>query len=518
MASTVTEQMIIAALMQNPKLVLKKDKYPLRYQDFDNRLYRMIFWAIEKMAPGAQGALNPIEVEQMMIASPSAKAILNSMSGKQTLIDLTSKEMTISSYDSFYNKFKRENLIKDLKAMGYDTSNILSEDPIDDKDYQINEKYAVSTAQDIIEEIDHTFTDLKRRYIINDKSESQTLFEGMEEMIASLAITPEVGLPLQGDLFNAAISGALRGKFYLRSGSSGLGKTRQAVGDACYLAFPMRYEWSKRQWVKTGNCEKVLIVITEQDFDEVRKMALSYLTGINEGEIKRNLLSEAQRKVIAEAICVMREFESNFYIERVPAPTITIVKQIIKEQVEVHHIDYVFYDYIFISPSLLGEFKGMALRNDEILLMFSDALKQIAVELDVFVMSSTQVNSKADDNNDIRNEASLAGSRAVINKADMGCIMARPSKDELKTLESITSLTGIPNVVTDIYKNRGAESTQIRIWSIIDLGTMRKQDLFVTDSSMNEVDIPFENFNYDLTEEAEEQIEKVFEEMKGVDK
>ena len=69
-----------------------------------------------------------------------------------------------------------------------------------------------------------------------------------------------------------------------------------------------------------------------------------------------------------------------------------------------YDISYVFYDYIFVCPSLLAEFKGVNLRNDEILLMFSDALKQLAVELDVFVMSSTQVNANADNNKDIRND------------------------------------------------------------------------------------------------------------------
>jgi replicative DNA helicase len=143
----------------------------------------------------------------------------------------------------------------------------------------------------------------------------------------------------------------------------------------------------------------------------------------------------------------------------------------------------------------------MNLRNDEILLMFSDALKQLAVELDIFLMSSTQVNANADRNDDIRNEASLAGSRAVINKADMGCIMARPSKEELKTLEPITSELGIePNVVTDIYKLRGGENTQTRVWSYVDLGTLRKQDLFVTNGRLDQVDIGYENLGYKLDE------------------
>ena len=85
-----------------------------------------------------------------------------------------------------------------------------------------------------------------------------------------------------------------------------------------------------------------------------------------------------------------------------PNPTIELVKTLVRENVLMHDIEYVFYDYVHISPSLLAEFKGYGLRNDEVLLMFSTALKDLAVELNVFMMSSTQVNAKGDDNSDIR--------------------------------------------------------------------------------------------------------------------
>ena len=49
----------------------------------------------------------------------------------------------------------------------------------------------------------------------------------------------------------------------------------------------------------------------------------------------------------------------------------------------------------------------------------------------------------------------LLGSRAVINKADVGMIMARPTKEELDILKDIIAINGlIPNIVTDIYKVR----------------------------------------------------------------
>lgn len=131
--------------------------------------------------------------------------------------------------------------------------------------------------------------------------------------------------------------------------------------------------------------------------------------------------------------------------------------------------------------------------------MFATALKDLAVELNVSMMTSTQVNSNVDDNKNIRNESSLAGGRSTINKADNGAIMARPSKEELETLEPITSQYGIPNIVTDIFKVRSGEWNQVRIWSKVDLGTMRKEDLFITDSRLDPIDDFFDRPEFHIT-------------------
>lgn len=132
----------------------------------------------------------------------------------------------------------------------------------------------------------------------------------------------------------------------------------------------------------------------------------------------------------------------------------------------------------------------------EILLMFSTALKEIAVELNICMFTSTQVNANADSNANIRNESSIAGSRAVINKADVGMVMARPTKEELDFFTQLGR--EIPNIVTDIYKVRSGEYNQVRIWSYVDLGTLRKKDLYMTDSRMEVIDQYERNFKYEI--------------------
>lgn len=120
--------------------------------------------------------------------------------------------------------------------------------------------------------------------------------------------------------------------------------------------------------------------------------------------------------------------------------------------------------------------------------MFSTALKELAVELNICVLTSTQVNAQADSNVNIRNESSIAGSRAIINKADIGMVMARPTKEEIDFFVGMGQ--AIPNLVTDIYKVRSGQWTQVRIWSIIDLGILRKEDLYITNSRLEMIEMP----------------------------
>ena len=57
----------------------------------------------------------------------------------------------------------------------------------------------------------------------------------------------------------------------------------------------------------------------------------------------------------------------------------------------------------------------------------------------------------------------------------------------MECLESITNTYGIPNCVTDIFKCRSGEWTQVRVWSQVDLGRLKKKDLFVTDARLEPI-------------------------------
>lgn len=170
--------------------------------------------------------------------------------------------------------------------------------------------------------------------------------------------------------------------------------TRLAVGDACQLAYPCRFDWSTMKWIVTGSTETVLFIATEQSFREIRKLILAYLSGIPESEFAYANFSPRQEQILQQSVKIMKQYENNFHIIRMPDPNIELIKTMVRENCILHDIHYVFYDYIFVSNALIREFNHTGLRNDEALLLLSTALKDLAVELNVFVSTSTQSTQK----------------------------------------------------------------------------------------------------------------------------
>ena len=129
----------------------------------------------------------------------------------------------------------------------------------------------------------------------------------------------------------------------------------------------------------------------------------------------------------------------------------------------------------------------LAIRQDVALRMLSTLLKDLAVELDVFIMSATQITGTVEFKQGyIRNYMLLRDSKSIPDKADFAAIKAKVLPEELNLLEDVCKEIGVyPNQVTDVYKMRRGRFVDVRIWSLADLGTLRSKDLFITDANMS---------------------------------
>lgn len=484
-----TVNQVLGCLMQRPQFLSEIDKYNLNRDDFHTRLDKYIFTAIVNLYRCGATTILPIDIYNHLEFDVTAKATLDNNNGVEFLQDLIDFS-NVENFSYYYEKLKKLNLLRDLKKIKLD--NYYCDDLTNEKSSEINQKFEILTTSDICNDVKTQILKLESKYAKNSEVNVEKASFGIRDLLKEMDESMEIGIPIQGEITNKILSGAQKTSLTIRSGSSGLGKTRNAVMDAVYLAYPICYNSSSKKWELNGNNEKVLYIMTEQTERQIKKMILAYLSDMPESRFKMGEFTEEEQIVLEKAIQIMERFQDNLILLKIPDPSIELLKTLIRENCLIHQIDHVFYDYIFISPALLKEFKGANLRNDELLLLMTTALKDLAVELNVSIFTSTQVNATADDNKNIRNEASLAGGRATINKADNGMIMARPTVQELEILKDVIQTWGIPNVVTDVFKCRSGEWTQIRIWSNMDLGRLKRKDLFVTDAQLNVIPELFE--------------------------
>lgn len=499
--------------MQKPQLLSETDRYQLTLDDFYYKFDKYIFAAIENLYRNGANRIQPIDVENYLQSNGAASVIFKKNNGIEYLQDAEYLS-EVQNFEFYYRRLKKINLLTQMQDNGLDINEFYIEDLTNPNALEVNKNFEELDIDDILEALKRKVLGLENKFTQHEITQTESAFSGIEDIIQNAKDKVDIGAPVQGEILNEVISGARLGTFIVRSAASGTGKTRQAVGDACLIAYPFRYEPHEKKWKQIGSGRKVLFVATEQTIPEIQKMILAYLTCFNESKFRYGKFTPEEERIIRQAVWIMEQYKDNFYIVQMPSPRIDLVKNLVREQVLLHGIEYVFYDYIFICPSLLSEFKGVSLRNDEILLMFSTALKELAVELNVCVFSSTQVNANADSNATIRNESSIAGSRAIINKADIGMVMARPTKEEIDFFASAGE--AIPTIVTDIYKVRSGMWTQVRIWSVVDLGTLRKVDLYITNSRL-EIIADFEkHFFYEIDWEGNNfvEIEKKVNELK----
>lgn len=482
---------VFGSLMKHPQFLSESDKYSLTPDDFYERFDKYVFMAIDNLYRGGAQRIQPLDVENYLEFDGAAAALFKQKNGIEYLQDADTLS-EVQNFDFYYTRLKKVNLLSTLQDKGIDISDFYIADLTKPNALDVNKHFDELGIDDILEAVKKKLLNIEHKFIQNDVTQTEKAIFNIQEVIDDAAKGIDIGVPIQGDILNEVVAGARLGTLMIRSAGSGTGKTRQAVGDACLIAYPMRYEPMTGEWVQIGSGKKVLFIATEQTISEIQKMILAYLTGFNESKFRYGNFTEHENRIIKQALWVMEKYQDNFYIVQMPSPRIDLVKNLVREQVLLHDIEYVFYDYIFISPSLLSEFKGIALRNDEILLMFSTALKELAVELNICVFTSTQVNANADASSGIKNESAIAGSRAIINKADIGMVMARPTKEDIDFYAG--GGQAIPNVVTDIYKVRSGMWTQVRIWSYIDLGNLRKEDLRMTDASYNDIFIEERHF------------------------
>lgn len=400
---------ILGSLMCQPELLSDTDKYQLEPTDFSQQLDKMVFSAIYNLYSGGAEKIHTIDVDTYLQSNDLARELLDKNNGLSFLQDCETYADP-SNFNYYYNRLKKFNLLRDLQKSGQDISKIYCENLTDPHYEEINERFEKINAVDIIKELRGNLASLESKYAYTNVVEESKASTGIRDLIENLKIKPEVGVRLQGDIFNTVCRGGRKGKFYLRSAGSGVGKTRSMVGDACNIAYPIRYEPKYGKWVATGTPEKVLYIMTEQDPAEIQTMILAYLTGYNEDMFLYGTYKEEHMDRIMKAIDIMERYSDNMLFARIPDPCASVIKNLFRRYNLQEGVENFFYDYIFSSPAMLNEYRDLALREDVCLRLLTTAIKNLAVELNAFIMSATQLSNDDDPKGGFKDFRNIRGS------------------------------------------------------------------------------------------------------------
>lgn len=498
--------------MNKPQLLNDIDKYQIDPNEFPLPLDRYIYSSIYNLYAGGAESIHAVDIDTYLQTNELAKKTIEENNGIAFIQDCEAYAEP-ENFAYYYNRFKKFSLLRELQKTGKDISQFYCDDPLNLDADKINTKFEQLKPNDIINSLKGEIATLENRFSTNSVVKKMKASDGIRDLIKDLKVKPEVGIPLQGDIFNTITRGGRKGKLYLRSAASGVGKSRTMVGDACSIAYPIRYEPKYGKWISTGTPEKVLYVMTEQEMVEIQTMILAYLTGLNEEVFLYGTFSEEHLDRIEKAIKIMEDYDDYLLCAQVPDPCSSVVKNLFREYNFQFGVENFFYDYIFSSPAMLNEYRDLAIREDVALRLFTTSLKNLAVELDAFILTATQLSGLDEDHGGFKDQRYIQGSRAIYNLVDFACIMSRPAPEELKLVEGVQSRFNFtPNLIIDVFKNRRGRWTNLRIWSRNDLGTLRRQDLFVTTPDNKPIeDFQIVDFTFSKTAEMVE-LEELYNE------
>lgn len=234
-----------------------------------------------------------------------------------------------------------------------------------------------------------------------------------------------------------------------------------------------------------------MYICTEQTETEIGMMILAYRSGIPQSRLRKGMskLTREEINKIDEAFNLAEAYTDNFETIAIEDPSADAIEKLIRKYIKSEDIQYVFFDYIFTSPSILQQFGGRNIREDTVLRMFSTKLKQIAVDNNIFIRSATQLNDGWSKNIvGERNQNCRRGAKAIADKIDVGLIGIKARQEELNKVQSL--IRGrTPNQVIDVYKNRDGEYTNIKLFRYFDYGTCQGVDLFATNDNYELIEI-----------------------------
>lgn len=494
---------IIGCLLKKPDLLTDK-KYELVPEDFYSEFHKYIFATINNLYQNGVEDINFVEIEGYLNQySPKGyKIVFEDNDGIEWLNDCKDNS-TLANFDYNYNKLKKYSLLRDALSEGEDVSEILDLEEVDNKQIEAQSKnFDKLTVKELVQHFDKRILRLKTKYNASKGDDYLKAGDCSEEILDRIEKGETYGLLSFSGYKNRIVYGNRRTKFHLTSGGTGVGKSRSALCELAYCIATELWDYETKTFVPNPNNPNGelsgIYIGTELDLKMEVSIALwSVISGVETSKIIEKKCTAEEKQRIKYAITILQNSKIHLYNE--PNYDIAFIDNLVTSHtLKGEDVYIVGIDYIALTGNLVLEAmeysKGMYKREDQLFLFVSKMFKEeIAVKHNVYVSSSTQLNSKKSDPNAERDEGMIRGSFALCDKVDIGSLILEPTTKELEKVKDIIHQLQkwkplIPNQVEHLFKNRGGVWKKVRIFRYVNLGNMECKDLFVTDWDFKLID------------------------------
>lgn len=479
---------VLGCIFKNPLLLADSNTYQLTKEDFPEKFHKLIYAALNNLYSDGTTVISEIDVDGFLKDYDIQYRIFNDNDGIEYIARI--KEIAeLENFDYYYKRLKKFSLIREMDGLGFSVKDIYDDSIIDPKEKEaMQEHFDSLSVDDILKLYETKMIEVKDRFKTNSESKGSQAGKGGRELLERLKKSPDIGVPLNSDMLSTVFRGSRKKKYYIRSSITGGGKTRHMVADACRLSATHLFDLKKNKWVENDFQESTVVISTEMLIEELQTIAFAYISGIDEEKILNNTLANDEREQVERAADILEQ--SPIWFEELPNFNVADIEQTIEKNVVLNGVEYAYFDYIHSSVKVFSEMSktsGSKLREDQILLLMSIRLKDICNKYEVYLMSATQLNGEwkeAWNRGAIIDSSYIRGGKSIIDKADGAMIILPISKMEKKDIESILSqgFYKEPNFVTHIFKNRGNRIDKAKIFSYVNMGNMRVEDQFITNT------------------------------------
>ncbi|PED64015.1 DnaB-like helicase C-terminal domain-containing protein [Priestia megaterium] len=502
---------VIGNLCKNPQSLRNPEIY-LSERDFAAEFHKVVFSAIYNLAftSAETTNINEIDIDNYLASYPNLYKVWEKHNGLSYVKD-SMEHANPDTFKSNYDRLKKFSLLRHYVENGFDVSDLYNYTSLDLQEQDKGmKKIDKMTVQEIIDHYSIKMMNVRDAFNVGQESKNFRAGDDLDTLLDDLNKAPEYGYPFQNGFYNSIFRGMRKRKFMLRSAGTGTGKTRQALLDMCTVACDETYDFEAEDWVSSGPSYPALFISTELEKREVQTIMIAYISGIDEEVIKDGKYAQPVLERLKYAIEVLKR--APIYCVYVDDFSIYDIEEIIERHIIEYNTQFVAFDYIQITPKLsrtMAQAFGTHLREDQILVQFSAALKILANKYEVFLESSTQLNRSAKEAEN-RDTTSLRGGAATADKVDVGLMTFKVNAKDRDNIKHILERGFFeqPNYSHWVYKNRGGRSGVI-IWTNMDLGTMRETTLFVTDLDYNLLDIKEVEIDYTQFDEDEDELPEV---------